>query len=191
MFKERNIDTTEFFPADYPIFMEDENIRLLYGKKDEYYPVINRQRVVERLVTDETYWLLAAGSERNAGDIGDWLEPETSGYKVLYVLAFGIFSDRNVQVQISNHGSGNYVFGTKDQGVAYVTPSISSIEEPTVTLMALDTTFRPSFIIKNPSEYTLKSCVLGVKGFKYRLGEQLSEPPRYFTTVNLNNLLEA
>lgn len=188
---EHNIESKEVYPADYQILREDDFVRLIYGNKDEYYQVTNRQQILQRLATDETNWLLAAGGEKNAGDVSDWLEPETSGYKVLYIVAFGIFSDRNVKVKISNPGSGNYILGTKDQGEAYITPSVSSIEEPTVTLMALDTTFRPSFLIKNPSEYTVKSLVLGVKGYKYRFGEKLTEAPRFFTTINLNNLLEA
>lgn len=188
---EHNIESTEIYPADYQILREDDYVRLIYGNKDEYYQITNRQQIIQRLATDETNWLLAAGGEKNAGDVSDWAEPETSGFKVLYILGFGILSDRNVKVKISNPGSGNYIFGTKDQGEAYVTPSLSPIDAPTVTLMALDTTFRPSFIIKNPSEYTLKSCVLGIKGYKYRFGEKLTEAPRFFTTINLNNLLEA
>jgi hypothetical protein len=195
-----SIRSTETYPVDYQILNEDDYIRLIYGNNEEYYQITNRQQIIERRVTDTTNWLLAAGGERNAGDVDDWLEPETGGFKVLYVLAFGVSSDRNVKVKLSNPGSGNYVFGSKAQGEAYVTPSISSIEEPTVTVMALDTTFRPSFMIKNPSEYTLKSCVLGVKGFKYRMSERVdtvdqmgnrSNVPKYYTTINLNNLLEA
>ena len=187
---EHNIASTDVYPADYQIFREDDYVHIIYGQKSEYYQITNRQQIIQRLYTDETNWLLAAGGEKNAGDCNDFLEPETSGYKVFYNLAFGILSDRNVKIKISNPGSGNYILGTKAQGEAYVTPSISSIDEPTVTLMALDTTFRPQFVIKNPSEYTLKSCAIGVKGYKYRFGEPLTEIPRYFTTVNLNNLLE-
>ena len=201
-FSERNIKSTEVFPADYPILHEDDFIRLLYGANDEYYQITNRQRIVQRIVTDETNWLLASGKEKNAGDISDWLEPSTGGYKVLYILAFGVFSDRNVQVQISNPGSGSPIFGTKTQGKAYVTPSISSIEEPTVTVMSLDNTYSPQFVIKNPSEYTLKSCAFGVKGFKYRLDERIKvgekddngqtiPKPKNFSTINMNSLMEA
>ena len=190
-FSERNIKSTEVFPADYPILHEDDFIRLIYGTKDEYYQITNRQRIVQRIITDETNWLLASGKEKNAGDISDWLEPAAGGYKVLYIVAFGILSDRNVKVKVSNPGSGNPNFGTNAQGEAYITPSISSIEEPTVTIMSLDKTYAPQFVIKNPSEYTLKSCALGVKGFKYRLGDIITVKPKQFTTVNLNNLLEA
>ena len=191
MFKEKNIKSTEVFPADYPIFMEDEYVRIIYGAKSSYHQITNRQRILERRVTDESNWLLAAGGEKTAGDVSDWLEPETSGFKVLYVLAFGVFSDRNVKVKISSMGSGNYVFGTKSQGEAYVTPTLSPIDAPTTTIMALDTTFRPAFVLKNPSEYTLTSCVLGVTGFKYRFSDELAQVPKYFTTINMNNLLEA
>lgn len=196
---ERNIKNTEAFPVDYQILREDDFIHLKYGQKEEYCQVTNRQRVLQRLATDDANWLLAPGTEKNAGDVSDWLQPETGAYKVLYILAFGIFSDRNLQVQVSNTKSGDSILGTKTQGIARVTPSISSIEEPTVTIMALDTTFSPSFRIRNPSEYTPKSCVLGVKGFKYRL--QDIKPaidasknvtyPRFSTTINLNNLLES
>ena len=199
-----SIGSTESYPVEYQILNEDDYVRLIYGNNEEYYQVTNRQQIIDRRVTDTTNWLLTSGSERNAGDIDDWLEPETGGFKVLYILAFGVFSDRNVKVKLSNPGSGNYILGTKGQGEAYITPSISPIDEPTVTVMALDTTFRPSFLIKNPSEYTLKSCVLGVKGFKYRLSERVdrietsqtgekvrTNVPKYFTTINLNNLLEA
>ena len=194
------IQSTERYPVDFIILNEDDYVRLIYGNNEEYYQVTNRQQIIDRRVTDTTNWLLAAGAEKNAGDASDWLEPETGGFKVLYILAFGVFSDRNVKVKLSNPGSGNYIFGTKAQGEAYVTPSISPIDEPTVTVMAMDTTFRPSFLIKNPSEYTLKSCVLGVKGFKYRLSERVdsvdamgnrTNVPKYFTTINMNNLLEA
>lgn len=184
-----NIKSTEVYPADYQIFHEDDYLHLIHGRTDKYHQIINRQQVIQRIVTDPS-WLLDAGKEKNAGDIFDWLEPETGGHIIFYNFAFGIFSDRNMQVQISTPGSGNYIFGTKSQGIAKVTPSMSSIEEPTVTLQAIDKTFRPSFIIKNPSEYTPKSCALGVKGFKYRLSEPLEEVPHYATTINFNNLLE-
>lgn len=201
-FTERNIKSTEVFPADYPIYHEDDFVRLLYGANDEFYQISNRQRILQRIVTDETSWLLAAGKEKNAGDISDFLEPAMGGYKVLYIVAFGIFSDRNVQVQISNPGSGSPILGTKSQSKAYVTPSISSIEEPTVTVMSLDNTYSPQFVIKNPSEYTLKSCAFGVKGFKYRFDElikvgekdkngQIIQKPKNFSTINLNSLMEA
>ncbi|MBW2646133.1 MAG: hypothetical protein JRE23_08145 [Deltaproteobacteria bacterium] len=187
---ERNIKSTEVYPADYQIFHENDNLQLIYGKNTKFFQITNRQQILQRLTTDETNWLLAAGKEKNASDVSDWLEPETGGYMMFYNLAFGILSDRNVQVQISNPGSGNYLLGTKTQGIARITPSLSPISAPTVTLTAIDTMFKPSFIIKNPSEYTLKSCILGVKGYKYRLSEPLDHEPHYYTTFNMNNLLE-
>lgn len=199
MLNSQNTTVSEYFPADYPIFHEDDWLRIILDSGEEYYQIENRQRIVQRYVTDTTNWLLAAGAQYPAGDISDWLEPMT-GIKTLYVLAFGVHSDRNVQIKISMPGSGSPLFGTKGQGEGYITPSISPIDKPTITLHSINRTYVPSFTIINPSEYTLKTCVLGAKGFKYRIGDVLDpiyndagemlNRPKHATTVNLRPLLE-
>ena len=192
--KEANIQPIEKYPANYRIYNEDDILEIIYMENKEYRPITNSEKIVQRRYgsTDDSSLLLSSGAQYNLGDAGDWLEPSTSSMKsdtiYLYVMAFGIESDRNVQCEVKMASSP--LFGTKDQSTAYITPTISPIDEPTVTLYSIDTTFRPSFLIKNPSEYPVSSLVLGVNGFKYRLGKPLSEKPPYSTRINLNSLTE-
>ena len=193
-FKESNIQSIEKYSANYRIFNEDDILEIIYMENKEYRPITNSEQIVQRRYgsTDNSSLLLASGAQYNLGDAGDWLEPSTSSMKsdniYLYVMAFGIEADRNVQCEVKIASSP--LFGIKDQSTAYITPAISPIDEPTVTLYSIDTTFRPSFLLKNPSEYAVSSLVLGVKGFKYRLGKALSAKPPYSTRINLNSLTE-
>jgi hypothetical protein len=192
--KDTNIKSIEKFPANYRIFNENDILEIVYLNSTEYRQIDNSEQIIQRHFgsTDNTSLLLTAGSQYNLGDAGDWLEPSTPSMKsdtvFLYVMAFGIESDRNVQCEVKIASSA--LFGIKDQSTAYITPTISPLYEPTVTLYSIDTTFRPSFVLRNPSEYTLGSVVLGVKGFKYRLGPVIEKIPQYSTRINLNALTE-
>lgn len=178
------INPTERFPSDYVVYRINDNIKLMNRDKLlGYYKVTNRNRVARIDKQDTTNWLLAAGDIHNARDVDDWLEPSSN---VLMILAFGIYSDRNVEVTIGIPSAEDW-YGIKNQPEAPITPSISPRDLPTVTFYAWGTSLIPNFTIKNPSEYTVMALKLVIYGFKYEL-QELDTPPSTYDTINLGKI---
>jgi acyl-CoA synthetase (AMP-forming)/AMP-acid ligase II len=174
----------EGYPADYKYFKVGDNIELIDGSgKAKYYRVVNRDKVTDIEKQDTTNWLLSSGGSYNPRDISDWLEPEND---VLMILAFGMHSDRNVEVKISNPQAIK-LFGIKSDVEAVVTPRTSPADSPTLTLYCWGTTLIPNFDISNPTEYTIGYLKFVVRGFKYRLRE-LTTKPSVFDTVDLSHI---
>lgn len=178
------IKPTEKFPADFKVYRVGDNIKLVDAKirAGKFYKVVNRNRILDIEKQDTTKWLLAAAGTHNPGDISDWLEPEDG---VLYILAFGLYSDRNIKVTIGIPAAET-LYGTRDDPEATVTPSISPYNEPTVTFYAWGKAMIPSFKLENPTEYTNMALKFLVKGYKYLL-EEIARPP-VFDTLDITHI---
>jgi len=159
------IKTEEIYPADYKIHNIGDNVAIRLPTKTEYYTVYNRNKVQPFVKQDTTNWLLSAGSSYNAGDISNWLEPETN---VLYSLAAELDSDRNIEFRIYNPSS-DQLGGIKSTPDAIMTPDTTPLGKPNMTLQAWGTTYVPSFKLTNPTEYTPVYVIIRCYGFKYRL----------------------
>jgi len=175
----------EEYPSDFKFLKPTDNVLLIESDaKRQFYVVGRRDKIPLFQKQDTSNWLLSAGATYNAGDISDYLEPESN---VLYVLAFGIASDRNVEVEINNPASTR-LFGTKKESPIKVTPETSPYDEPTITLISWGTSFVPAFNITNPTEYTVGYLKFFFKGYKYEL-TPISETPNVYDVIDLRRVV--
>lgn len=159
------IKTEEIYPADYKIHNIGDNVAIRLPTGTEYYTVFNRNKVMSFVKQDTTNWLLAAGASYNAGDISDWLEPETN---TLYMLATELESDRNIEFRVYNPQSVQ-LGGVKSSPDATITPDTTPLGKSNTTLSAWGTTYIPHFKLTNPTEYVPIYVIIKCHGFKYRL----------------------
>ncbi|RLE65078.1 MAG: hypothetical protein DRJ47_06180 [Thermoprotei archaeon] len=175
------------FPPDYKIYNLNDNILLRqYGEDIGYFTVKNRDFVIP-IEKQDSNWLLNPGSEYNAGDISDWLQPNTNE---LYILGLSFLSDRNMEVRIFNPSS-DQLYGLKNQTDNPVTVDMSPWREPRITMISwfpasgeYGKEFTPAFKIKNPTEYKNKVMkIIAGPGFRYQL--RPINKPSVFDTVDL------
>ena len=175
------VKTEEIYPADYKIHNIGDNLALRFPTKTEFYTVFDRNKVQPFVKQDTTNWLLTSGNVYNAGDISDWLEPETD---TLYSLAVELMSDRNIEFRVFNPQS-DQLGGVKNAPDALITPDTTPEGKPNMTLNAWGNTFIPHFKLTNPTEYTPVFVIIRCYGFKYRLKKidtkQAGIPAKYDT----------
>jgi hypothetical protein len=181
------IESEVVFPPDYKIYNLNENILLRqYGEDIGYFTIKNRD-YVPFIEKQDINWLLNSGSEYNAGDISDWLQPNTNE---LYIFGISFLSDRNMEIRIFNPSS-DQLFGIKNQSDNPVTVDMSPWRRPTITLYTwlpgsgkYGKEFTPAFKIKNPTEYKNKAMKIGVgPGYKYDLIP--IDKPSVYDTVDM------
>lgn len=176
------ISSELIYPPDYRIFHVGDNLKLIYGDKQEFYTIKARHHVpfVERT---DVKWLLDPGKDVTAGDISDWLEPVGGE---LMIMAMSLYSDRNMEVKVKIPSSDQW-FGTKKDSDVPITPELSPWKKPSVTLYSWGNTWVPSFAIKNPTTYKCNAMKIGITGYRYMLEAVVKEPPHY-ATVSLDIL---
>lgn len=177
------IKSEQIFPPDYQIYNVTDNLKLMFYDTGVFYSIVNRNFIPFVEKYDDDNWLLAADATYSAGTISKWLEPTDNE---LMILAFSMYSDRNMEVRI-NLPSSDQRFGTKEDGEVLITPEMSPWKNPRVTLYAFGSTWIPSFFIKNVSEYTNAILKFGITGFRYKL-EKMAIIPDRFSVVNMGVL---
>ena len=177
-----SMESEEKVPLDYKTYKVGDNILLKKSpdEKGTFYTVKAADPVPDIEKQDTTNWLLTSGSEYNAGDINDWVEPETN---TLYMLPTSVICDRNIELRVFMPAS-DQLFGVKNDPDVVITPEVSPWKKPRITLKAWGTTYLPNFKLKNPSEYTIMMCKIAMTtGRKYQLLELKTAPLTYDTVV--------
>lgn len=131
--------------------------------------------------------LATGGADQDFGDLGELLEP---GPQILYITAFGIYSDREVEVAVRHGGTTGALYGLKRAFDQRLTPSRSPYRRPRVCLRSYGEQFSPTFLARNNTTVIAGAVKFSFFGHKYEIEELPSEPEHVDKWVSIRQIPE-
>lgn len=136
--------------------------------------------------------VLAAGvGLTDFGSLDDFLEP---GPEILYIVAGpGIYSDRDVTVQVRHGGTTGNLYGTKNFSDQRLDPNTSPYRRPRVTLRAYGDQYSPTFQVANPTDVIAGVVKFSFFGHKYEIEQypKDEEPARVDKWIPIRQISES